>query len=152
MENNNNENKVADAVNEVWNDVKEGTQNVTEKFNEALNDVKDESNTVTEDEIKNGTLMGVLSYLLPFIPFLIEKENKFVIYHAKQGMNLFILAIVFAVLGALFGVIPVLGWFVSTVCSIINIGIIILCVLGIINVCNGKAKELPIVNKFKFIK
>jgi len=142
MENNNNENKVADAVNEVWNDVKEGTQNVTEKFNEALNDVKDESNTVTEDEIKNGTLMGVLSYLLPFIPFLIEKENKFVIYHAKQGMNLFILAIVFAVL----------GWFVSTVCSIINIGIIILCVLGIINVCNGKAKELPIVNKFKFIK
>ena len=30
--------------------------------------------------------------------------------------------------------------------------IIIFVIIGIVNVCNGEAKELPLINKFKFIK
>lgn len=159
MENNNNENqnqsnesKIVDTMNDVLNDLKEGTQNVAEKFNEALNDVKDESGTINSNEIKNGILMGLLAYLLPFVPFLIEKENKFVIYHAKQGMNLFILAIIIAAIKLVLGEIPGLGWLVSVTSNLCHIGLTILCIVGIIYVCTGKAKELPFINKIKFIR
>ena len=152
MDNNNQENNIKDTINEVLEDVKEGTQNITEKLNESLNEIKDESDGFTEDEIKNGTLMGVLAYVVPFIPFLIEKENKFVMYHAKQGMNLFILAIIFGVIGSIGGVIPLIGWLISIAMSLIGVVFTLIALWGIINVFNGKAKELPIVNKIKFIK
>lgn len=152
MNNDNQENKIKDTINEVLDDLKEGTQNITEKMNETLNEIKDESHEYTEDEIKKGTLMGVLAYLLPFIPFLIEKENRFVIYHAKQGMNLFILAIICGIVGSVGGIIPLIGMLVKIVVSLIGVVFSLLCIWGIINVFNGKAKELPIVNKIQFIK
>ena len=152
MDNNNQENNIKDTINEVLSNVKEGTQNITERLNETFNEIKDESDEYTEDEIKNGTLMGVLSYLLPFIPFLIEKENRFVIYHAKQGMNLFILAIICGVIGRVGGIIPLIGWLVTVAISLLGVVFALLCLWGILNVFNGKAKELPIVNKIQFIK
>lgn len=149
---NNQENNLKDTINEALEDIKEGTQNITEKLNETLNSVKDESEGFTEEEIKNGTLMGVLSYLLPFIPFLIEKENRFVIYHAKQGMNLFILAIICGILGSIGAIIPLIGWLVIVTEFLVSTIFALIALWGIINVFNGKAKELPIVNKIQFIK
>ena len=58
--------------------------------------------------------MGVLSYIIPLIPYFVEKENKFVRYHAIQGMNLLIISIIYGVAYSILSVflvfIPIIGW------------------------------------------
>lgn len=106
-----------------------------------------EADGYSEKEKEDGKLMAILSYIsfLAFIPYFVEKNNKFVRYHAIQGVNLAIIELILYAIG----MIPFLGWLLS---SIGNIVMVILSIIGIINVCNGEAKELPIVGKFKFIK
>lgn len=130
-----------------------------------VNNVQDSTNDFTKEEIEDGKGMGILSYIIPIIPFFAEKKNKFVVYHAKQGMNLLILAIAYSIIySVLTSVIKVRGsgywgvyytvtpWWVTFPLSIIGLCISILCIMGIVNVCKGKAKELPIVNKIKIFK
>lgn len=63
-----------------------------------INDVKDESKSFDKKEIESGKGMAILSYILPFIPYFAEKDNKYVRYHAVQGMNLLIVAIAYSVI------------------------------------------------------
>lgn len=64
---------------------------------------------------KNQNLMGLLTYLAGFITgiifLLVEKENKFIRFHAMQSTitfgGLFVLNIIL-------GFIPILGWVVGT--------------------------------------
>jgi uncharacterized membrane protein len=127
---------------------------IDEKIKSAINDTKDTSNEYTEEDKTKNKTMAILSYIIPLIPYFVEKESKWVNYHAAQGMNLLIVSIVvnvairilYAILGwTLWGVISL----ISTVCSL---SILVLAILGIMNVCNGRAKELPIVNKVKIFK
>ena len=67
-------------------------------------------------------------------------------------MNLFILAIICGIVGKIGGIIPLIGGVVTVAAFLIGVVFSLLCIWGIINVFNGKAKELPIVNKFQFIK
>lgn len=101
----------------------------------------------SEKDKEDNKGMAILSYIsfLALIPYLMEKESKWVKFHAVQGMNLFIIGLISWAIG----LVPLIGWLVS---GAMNIGIVILSIIGIINVCNGEAKELPIVNNFKFIK
>lgn len=110
--------------------------------------------------------MATLSYILPFIPYFANKDNKYVKYHATQGMNLLVIAIIYSVVYAILTNVIVVWkscWYLEKCyktapvwltlpLSLIGLCITILCVIGIINVCNGKTKELPIVNKFKVFK
>ena len=150
-------------------------KNFQDKAKDFINNVEDSTNKFDKKDIEAGKGMGVLSYILPFIPFFVEKKNKFVVYHAKQGMNLLILSIAYGVIyGVLTSLIKVNGdcgygywgdlaewagvtckvtpWWVTVPLSIIGLGITILCIIGIVNVCKGKAKDLPIVNKIKIFK
>ena len=126
-------------------------------------DENKENTNVENEEVKEGEVvsengysekdkeenkgMAILSYIsfLALIPYLMEKDSKWVRFHAIQGMNLFIIGLISWAIG----LVPLIGWLVS---GAINIVIVILSIIGIINVCNGEAKELPIVNNFKFIK
>lgn len=68
----------------------------------------------------NETLMAAASYLLGFITgiifLLLEKENKFVRFHAMQSTILF--GGIFVVNIAL-GFIPILGWLVGLILSFV---------------------------------
>ena len=126
------------------------------KAKEILNNVKDDSNNFDKKDVESGKGMAILSYIgiLALIPYFSEKNNKYVIYHAKQGMNLFIIDII---LGVAMGIISSiltwrLYWLSSIIDSLLGLFMVALSIIGIVNVCNGKAKELPIVNKFKIIK
>ena len=109
----------------------------------------------SKKEMKDGRLMAILSYLgiLALIPFFAEKNNKYVLYHVKQGLNLFIWEIIG---GIAVGIIAALLWRLWIITNIIDtvfgLAILALSLIGIVNVVNGKAKELPVINKFKFIK
>ena len=126
------------------------------KAQNILDDVKDETDSFDKKDIESGKVMAILSYLgiLVLIPYFAEKNNKYVAYHAKQGLNLFIIEIIasfaFSILSVifwliLFFIVPLLG----AALSLASLG---LTIIGIVNVCNGKAKELPVINKFKIIK
>lgn len=127
-----------------------------DKVKKLFSDLKDNSKDFSKKEQEDGKAMGILSYIIPLIPYLVEKDNKYVKYHATQGMNLLILSIIYAVaysvLSFILLFIPIIGWITIAVIGLLGFGILALCIMGIIDVCNGKAKELPIVNKCKFIK
>lgn len=109
----------------------------------------------SKKEIEDGKLLGLLSYLgiLSLIPYFVGKNNKFVMFHAKQGLNLFLLELICsAVLSIVGPLLWLLLWLVGLVSAVVSLASLVLSVIGIINVFNGQAKELPYVNKFKFIK
>ena len=146
-------------------------KNFQDKAKDVLNNVKDDSKSFDKKDMESGKGMAILAYIIPIIPFFAEKKNKYVVYHAKQGMNLLVVAIAYSIVyGILTSVIKVNGncgtwfgynlgnyckvtpWWVTLPLSLIGLCITILCIIGIVNVCNNKAKELPIVNKVKIFK
>ena len=91
---------------------------------------------------QHKTLMGVLAYLgiLIIIPFLMAKDDPFVKFHIKQGLLLAIVEIVVWVLGM-----TMFGWQMWQFLQLINLAAIVFSVIGIVNVVQGKEKELPLV-------
>ena len=150
-------------------------KNVGNKVKGLFNNLEDSTSNFEKKDIESGKAMGVLSYIIPLIPFFAEKKNKFVVYHAKQGMNLLIVSIAYTILYAILtSVVKVNGdcgygylgdfaqslgitcevtpWWITWPLNIIGLGITILVIMGIVYVCQGKVKELPIINKIKIFK
>lgn len=90
--------------------------------------------------------VAAVSYIVFFVPLLVARDSKYAMYHANQGLLLFVFAVAVSVIG---NVIPILGWFV--IGPIGNIMIIIFAILGIINAASGKTKPLPLIGKFTLI-
>lgn len=88
-------------------------------------------------------LIAILSYLgiLFLIPLLVSKDNRFVQFHAKQGLVLFIVEIIIALIAW----IPIIGWIGAPILWIICL---VLSIIGIVNVVTGKQNPLPIIGKF----
>lgn len=98
-----------------------------------------------EGEASSGgdvNTIAILSYLgiLVLIPLLVEKEDEFVQFHAKQGLVL----LVGEAATSLLALLPVFGFFFQ----FLWIVWIALSVLGIVNVVNGKKKKIPVVGQF----
>ena len=110
-----------------------------------LNNTKDTTDQFDKDDIEKNKAMGLLAYILFFIPLLAAKDSPFARYHANQGLVLFLCGLISSVLW----IIPILGWIIAPILSIV---ITVLAVIGIINALNGQAKELPIIGKFKILK
>ena len=110
----------------------------------------EKKNEVNNEE-SSGMLLGILSYfgILSLIPYFVEKKNSFVVYHAKQGLNLFLLELIGGI-GA-----SILDRFLrlpSTLSRLVGLCGIVLSIIGIVYVCQGNKKELPLIEKIKLIK
>lgn len=103
---------------------------------------------------KPNVAMCVLAYLgiLSLIPFLAEKEDAFVQYHAKQGVNLFIIEVIVSIICSIISWIPIIGIIGTLLSGITGILFLVLAILGIVSACKGEQKELPIIGGIKFIK
>jgi uncharacterized membrane protein len=112
--------------------------------------------------------MAIVAYILFFIPLLAgaHKTSPFVKYHANQGTALALLAIAYSIAsGILSAVIRVPysvygyttgfyytpGW-LSAILWIASLGLLALCVCGIINAVNGRMKPLPVIGGISIIK
>ena len=144
MEENNNVNEPNENIQNV--NTEETNQENANENNTTSGEVK-EHDGFSEKEKEDGKLMAILSYVgvLSLVPYLAEKDNKWVRYHAIQGVNLFIIEVILYIIR----VIPILGWIIGWLGSIVTL---VISIIGIVNACNGEAKELPIVGKIKFIK
>lgn len=136
-----------------------------DKIKSLFTNLEDKTAEYKKEDIEKGKLMAVLSYIgiLVVIPYFAEKENKFVRFHAIQGLNLLLINLIvsvasfaLAVIATIIFLIPILGWIIGfvlyAVIGLIPVGLFILDVLGVVYVLQGNAKEIPIVNKFKLIK
>lgn len=88
--------------------------------------------------------MAVLAYIIFFIPLLTDAKNDpFVKYHVKQGLVLFILAVIAMAIER------VLPYTLSSMLySLFSLAIIVLAVMGIMNAVNGKETPLPFIGQY----
>ena len=117
---------------------------LSEKFNE-LNNTADTTSEYDAQDIEKNKVMALLAYIIFLIPLLAAKDSKFARFHTNQGLVLFIGAI----LSSVITVIPIIGWIIA---PIAGLAITVLAIIGIVNAIGGKAKELPIIGKFKILK
>jgi len=100
---------------------------------------KDLGKTSTGMQANVAALLSyVLGWVTGLIFYLIEKDNKFVRFHAMQsivtfgGLNVLIMVLIF---------IPVLGWIVMPIVSILQF---ILWILLMVKAYQGEMFKLPI--------
>lgn len=100
-----------------------------------------------QSDIEKNKVMGILAYILFFVPLLAARDSRFAMYHANQGLILFIVALGVNIVG---GVIPVIG--ALLIIPLGNLCVFVLMILGIINAANGKQAPLPLIGNFQIIK
>ena len=101
----------------------------------------------------NPNIAAALSYAFWFITgiifFILEKENKFVRFHAMQSIMTFgLLAIVGIGLGVfipMLYIIPFVGLLFTGVVAIANLAVLALWIVLMIKAYNGEKFKLPIV-------
>lgn len=94
-------------------------------------------------DFSENSIIAALSYVGPLIiiPYLTNREDPFTHFHLKQGLVLVIIEIILWVLGMpLFMFYPII--------SIVNLGLFILSIIGILNTLQRKEVALPLVGKF----
>ncbi len=102
-----------------------------------------ETGLYTQEDVQENKIMALLGYLgiLLLIPLLAKKDSPYAQFHAKQGLVLLIAWIGTGVIG----IIPVLGWVLAPICSII---LLVFLIIGIINALSGQVKPLPLIGKY----
>lgn len=90
-------------------------------------------------DIEQNKGMTVLSYIgiLCLIPLLANKESKFAQAHAKQGLALFLVAVLAGVVTA----IPVIGWIVGSLSMVL---VVVLEIVNIVKVLQGQFWQMPV--------
>ncbi len=103
---------------------------------------------------------GLLCYSLGFITgiafLVLEKENKFVRFHAMQSLatflTLFVISVVLPVIAMVIGMIPLIGWIISILIGLLGLIlwllILILWLLLMYKAFKGERFKLPIVGDF----
>ncbi len=98
-------------------------------------------------DVEKNKVMGILAYIIFFIPILAAKESRFAMYHANQGLLLFLTTLVINVVG---GFVPVIGWLV--ILPLGNLAVLILAIMGIVNAAKGQVNPLPLIGNYQILK
>jgi len=69
------------------------------------------TNPQEEQEIRVGKFFAIISYVsfLCIITLILKKNNKFALYHARQGLVLFVMEVAAFIIS----IIPLLGWLIG---------------------------------------
>ena len=110
-----------------------------------------------EEDIKQNKTMAGLAYILFFLPLIVCKDSKFGRFHANQGLLLLILSVIgYVAISIVTTILATITWrlfaFISLLYSLYGLFILVLAVYGLVNGFNGKAKELPVIGKFRIIQ
>jgi uncharacterized membrane protein len=96
-----------------------------------------------------GALAYVLGPLTGVLFLVIEKENRFVRFHAAQsivvGIALIILDIALTILSTILAVVPVIGWLIGILLSLVlGFGSFILWLVLMYRAYQGREWEVPL--------
>jgi uncharacterized membrane protein len=109
---------------------------------------QDEIEYADQQDIASNKFMAICAYLgiLILIPLLLGKHSRFASFHAKQGINVFLIY----VLSGIVSYIPFLP-FDGIISGIAYVAAIVFSILGILNVMRGSMKRLPIIGDFRLL-
>ncbi len=110
---------------------------------------EDETNRFSYSDINETKLVSASAYFIFFLPLIFSQTSPFARFHANQGLLLFISFLIVGIINWMIGWIPLLGWLVVT---LLRIALIICLAVGVVNTAEGKAKRLPLIGRFSFIK
>ncbi len=118
-------------------------------------DFKKKSSTGMESQI--AVLIAYLfGWVSGLIIYLIEKENKFVKYHAMQALILGIFEVAcIIVISVILGLIPYIGWFLFSWLGYVLASVAwIFGIIAIIKAFKGEVYRIPVISKLadKYIK
>lgn len=101
------------------------------------------------DDVEKYKVHAAVAYLwiLWLVPLLAAKESKFAMFHANQGLVLFLAGLVGGIVG---GFIPFIGWFI--IMPLVSLAVVILAIMGIVNAIGGKMTPLPLIGGFQILK
>ncbi len=96
--------------------------------------------SATPEQIESGKTMAIVSYLIFFIPLLMDdmRKNPFVMFHTEQSIVLLLLNIAAGIVGSLtcgIGLVLYIPW-------------VIFLIMGIMNASNGEMKLLPVIGQY----
>ena len=137
---------------------KETPKNSFEETLKNLGNTADVTGDFDAADIAKNKVLALFAYIgiLFLIPLLAAPNSKFARFHTNQGLVLFITGVIWGVISGIVnlivGGVPVLGSLFSILSALVSLAPFILAILGIINACTGKAKELPLVGTFKILK
>lgn len=141
---------------------------------------KSQEHGVTKQEIEQGKGMAILAYIgiLALIPYFAgDKKNKFIHFHAVQGMNILIYAVGWSIVAGIIGGIvwgiftggcfnwayyvtgggsggmcqPTIAGIISFIIWLPSMAIGVLEIIGIVNAVQGKTKKIPLISKLPTI-
>ena len=94
----------------------------------------------SDKDVQEGKFFAVISYISFFciVSLILKKDNKFALFHAKQGLVLFVLEVLCFILSIipLFWLIKNLIWVIFTLVSL----------WGMLLALQGDYKRLPVVS------
>ncbi|MDD5098024.1 MAG: hypothetical protein PHU59_06040 [Candidatus Omnitrophica bacterium] len=95
-----------------------------------------------EAEIRDGKFFAIISYVsfLCIISLVLKKDNKFALYHAKQGLVLFVLEVAAFILS----IIPLLGWLIGIFGYAI---FLLISIWGIMQAALGVYCRIPVISE-----
>ena len=96
---------------------------------------------------------AALSYLFGIVTgvifFVLEKDNRFVRFHAMQSIVVSAAFIIFSIVLSIFSMIPILGWILGALAGMV-VGIIalILWLVLMFKAFQGEEWEVPVLGKY----
>ncbi len=131
--------------------------NLQNKFDE-FNNTPDSTSEFDPQDIEQNKVMAVLAYfgILVLVPILGAPNSKFARFHANQGLILLLacvgLGIALYILNVVILAISWRLWGLASILNILWLAPTVLAIIGIVNAASGKAKELPLIGKYKLLK
>lgn len=95
-----------------------------------------------EEAVREGKFFAIISYIsfLCIITLVLKKNNKFALYHAKNGLVIFVMEVAAFILS----IIPILGWLIG----IFGYALFLLVsVWGMMQAALGICPRIPVVTK-----
>jgi len=117
-----------------------------------VHDVSFEAETLAFEEKAFAALAYV--WVMFLVPLILKRDNKFIVFHLRQGISLFIAEVLAAVLLWVLGVIvlavaPLLGFgLMQWLNRIVFLFFVILSLFAIYQTFRGKEWKMPVLHKF----
>ena len=137
------------------------TGNVTREFLK-----NSENKDPSLSRTNKSRFIAALSYFFPIIPYIKEKQDEFIKFHASQGMNMMLIFILYYIFGMLavnlikikktiyYGIVTykVTPLWVYFFVAAVGIYFTLMNFWGMIGALKGEFRDIPIVSKIKIFK
>ncbi len=96
-----------------------------------------------DDRILYAFLATFLSIIGFVIALVVKREDKYVMYYAKQSLVIFVIGAVLGIIGKLFNILPIIGTLINFAIGIL---IVVMWFVSWMYALSGKEKTIPIVS------